>query len=55
MVQDLERAAGGDDAPTHESVQEQTAFGVEAPQRRARRPKKVSRPLPLLSQVKPRE
>jgi ATP-dependent Lhr-like helicase len=55
MVQDLERAAGGgDDAPTNADVQEQTAFGVDVPQRRARRPKKVSRPLPLLSQVKPR-
>jgi len=55
MVQDLERAAGGDATTSNEQVQEQTAFGVDVPQRRARRPKKVSRPLPLLSQVKPRE
>ena len=55
MVQDLERAAGGDATTSNEHVQEQTAFGVDVPQRRARRPKKVSRPLPLLSQVKPRE
>jgi len=55
MVQDLERAAGGDATTSNEQVQEQTAFGVDVPQRRARRPKKVSRPLPLLSRVKPRE
>ncbi len=47
MVRDLEHAAGGEPADT-EDIAARAEFDSATPPRRARRPRKVSRPLPLL-------